>query len=1076
MIPIKIKCIPTKELFRDFISHHRILSCSPLQYYPELKLNNYCNFTISGSNLDNIQLNQEANIVIEPDTKSKYEASYVMIGYEGVDISEQGEIQVEPKYEYEILCRLMTEDQAKNVNEAYPNFVSLVLNNKQDTINFKNIKNVGRKRLELYISKVQADCKAILFYPTAFDNGITSGEDIRGLQTHFNTPNELKEALATNPYYVYIDLVGYSFEKADRLVLNYYPHFIDSKERCEYGCLEILHENEYDGDTRINANLMASEAKKLTPEAKHHMVQAVTDSKMIHYDEATKYASIESTYQDELLIAEHILSRKNEPNSNFYPMNWQEFKTVDGFDCTDEQMAILKIVGEGGRVGILTGGAGCVDCDTEFFTGNGWKRIADYQDGDSVLQYNQDGTATLVKPEQYIKVPCDSLWHFETKYGLNQTVCDEHRIVYWSAKGYQHECNIQDIIKKQSNSQTGWNGRFKTTFNYSGAGLSLTEAEIKIMCAVICDGTFIADRDSTFCRFHIKKDRKKKRLRELFQEANITWREKESSAEGYTDFYIQAPMRIKKFTSEWYNCTKQQLQVICDNILFWDGNENETKTGKTRKRFSTAIKETADFVQFAYTACGYRASITINDRSGQQYFTCDKLYIRKSIEYCVNITDRAFVGICTDNRPSHNKTKINQVPTTDGFKYCFTVPSGMLVLRRKDCIFITGNCGKTASIKALIRMLEANGHSYTLLAPTGIAAKRMRESTGRPASTIHMFLAHEDAYAGEYVIIDETSMVSVQLLASLLRKIGKDPNLIFVCDEAQLASISCGNIVQDLIDSGAVPRANLTKVFRYGTNGLATIATDARMGTMDNLSRPFNDFKFVPISSDPIEQVLDEYDKLIEKGYKKDEILVLSPYNKGHKGTYEINKAIQSRYNANDYTYAAYQRQGMGKIQFKVGDMVLNTKNNYHMPSLEMDEDGYEMFSEMQCMNSDIGIVRECREDEKNPMLIVQFDEGMAAISGSDIGNLLLGYSVSIHKVQGAQNKAIIVMIDKEHKRLLSRNLMYVAFSRAQEYMVVIGDENVLNEGLEVQENLERDTWLGDMLKEENKYDVSNEN
>lgn len=715
----------------DFITHYRVISCDPCDFYKDLELSRYGTFTISGSNLDNIQLNQEANIIITPDNKSKYEASYIMLAYEGVDFNEGG-IVVDPRYELEILSRLMTEDQAKKVNEAYPNFVSLVLNNQQDTINYKNIANVAQKRLDLYISKVQADCKAILFYPTAFDNGIVSSEDIRELQTHFNTPDELKNALSTNPYHVYVDLIGYSFDKADRLALKYHPEFIDSKERCEYGCLEILKENERLGDTRLEANIMASEAKALIPEAKHHMVEAVKNSEVIHYDEDTKYASIEATYQDELLIAEHILSRKNEPMVDFYPMNWQDFKTVDGFDCTDEQMAILKIIGEGGRVGILTG---------------------------------------------------------------------------------------------------------------------------------------------------------------------------------------------------------------------------------------------------------------------------------------------------------------------------------------------SGGTGKTSSVKALIRMLEANGYSYTLLAPTGVAAKRMRESTGRPASTIHMFLAHEDAEAGKYVIIDETSMVAVQLLAKLLRKIGKDPNLIFVCDEAQLASISCGNIVQDLINSGAVPRANLTKVFRYGTNGLATIATDARMGTMDNLSKPFNDFKFVPIDSDPIEQILKEYDKLIEKGYKKDEILVLSPYNKGHKGTYEINKAIQSRYNANDYTFASYQRQGMGKIQFKVSDMVLNTKNNYRMPSLEMDEDGFEMFGEMQVMNGDIGVVRECRGDEKNPMLIVQFDEGMAAISGSDIANLLLGYSVSIHKVQGAQNKAIIVVIDKEHKRLLSRNLCYVAFSRAQEYMVVIGDKDVLNEGLEVQENLERDTWLGDMLK-----------
>lgn len=726
-----VSCFPTKELYRDFITNFRVISCIPTKETKELKLNRYGNFTLSGTNLNSLQLNQEANLVVIEDNKSKYEASYILLSYSGLEFEGQ-EIKVEPKYELEILTRLMEASQAKNVNEAYPNFVSLVLNNKQDTIDFHKIHNVGQKRLDLYISKVQADCKAILFYPTAFDNGIVSGEDIRELQTHFNTPDELKNALSTNPYHVYVDLIGYSFDKADRLALKYHPEFIDSKERCEYGCLEILKENERLGDTRLEANIMASEAKKLMPEAKHHMVEAVKNSEVIYYDEDTKYASIEETYQDELLIAEHILSRKNEPMVNFYPMNWQDFKTVDGFDCTDEQMAILKIVGEGGRVGILTG---------------------------------------------------------------------------------------------------------------------------------------------------------------------------------------------------------------------------------------------------------------------------------------------------------------------------------------------SGGTGKTSSVKALIRMLEANGHSYTLLAPTGVAAKRMRKSTGRPASTIHMFLAHEDAEAGKYVIIDETSMVAVQLLAKLLNKIGKNPNLIFVCDEAQLASISCGNIVQDLIDSGTVPRANLTKVFRYGVGGIATTATDARMGTMDNLSKPFNDFKFVPIGSDPIEQVLEEYDKLIEKGYKKDEILVLSPYNKGHKGTYEINKAIQTRYNANDYTFTSYQRQGIGKIQFKVGDMVLNTKNNYRMPCLEMDEDGFEMEGEMQCMNGDIGVVRECRGDEKNPELIVQFDEGLAAISGSDIANLLLGYSVSIHKVQGAQNKAIIVVIDKEHKRLLSRNLCYVAFSRAQEYMVVIADEDVLKEGLEVQENLERDTWLRDMLK-----------
>ena len=161
MITIKIKCscLPKKELFRDFETHYRIISCVPLDYYPELELNKHGNFSISGSNLDNIQLNQEANLVLTEDNKSKYPASYVMVSYEGVELDEKGEILVDQRYELEILNRLMEASQAKNVNEAYPNFVSLVLNNKQDTIDFKNIKNVGQKRLDLYISKVQSDCK-----------------------------------------------------------------------------------------------------------------------------------------------------------------------------------------------------------------------------------------------------------------------------------------------------------------------------------------------------------------------------------------------------------------------------------------------------------------------------------------------------------------------------------------------------------------------------------------------------------------------------------------------------------------------------------------------------------------------------------------------------------------------------------------------------------------------------------------------------------------------------------------------------------------------------------------------------
>lgn len=1079
-----VNCIPTRQLYNDYLTGFRILACICKGKPPNnLRLNDYSNFTISGSNLSSLTIGQEIQLDIREDLRNKREGSYKLVGLGGIKTKGE-EIKVDPNQEYNILCGFMSPGQAQNVNKAYPNFIYLVLNGRENEINHKNIYNVGEYYLELYIDKVKAACRSILFMPVAMENGIEDSETIEKLSKIYLTPEELQEAFDTNPYHIYINLVHYPFKRSDRLVLDKHPEFIDSLERCEYGCMEILRQNEAEGDTRINANLLAALAKELIPETMGHIVEAVKGCELIHYDEATKYSSYQDTYEAEATIAECIKERlepefgKVESHSILdgievdgcsHDMNWQDFQEVDGFKMTEEQTEILRLANEE-NVMMLTGGAGCVDCDTEFFNGEQWKRIADYQNGDSVLQYNNDGTAQLVTPLNYIKQPCDTLWHFETKYGINQTVCDKHRIIYWTSKGKQHECNIYDIINAQSKPVGGWNGKIKTTFDYSGKGINLTDTEIKIMCAVICDGSFSNKNQNNTCRFHIKKERKKEELRKLFQENKMKWKEKESANEGYTDFYIEAPLRTKEFTSEWYNCNNHQLKIVCDNILFWDGNKNTTINGTVRRRFSTSVKANADFVQFAFSACGHRASIGVNDRIDQQYFTCDKLYRRKSVDYTVTITDHTFVGLCVDERKGCVKTPIVQVETKDGFKYCFTVPSGMLVLRRKDCIFITGNCGKSTSMLALVRMLEANNRTYTLLAPTGVAAKKLRESTGRDAFTIHMFLAREGLSCGEYVIIDECSMVGVKLMAKLFNKIKPSkPKIIFVCDEAQLASIDCGNIVQDILDSGIVPRANLTKVFRYNSSGLATIATDARFGTFENAMKTYPDFRFIEIDEDPIGQILEQYDTYLEQGYTKEDILILSPFNKGPVGTYVINKAIQTRYNPHPDTSATYKRKTKGEevtITFKIGDKVLNTHNNYNMASIEYDEDGamVDSLTTIPVMNGDIGYVRDCKDTETGPELIVEFDSGLAKIRGSDIGELILGYAVSIHKIQGAQAEAVILVIDKSHKGMVTRNLFYVGASRAQKDMTIIADVGAIESGLERQENKERETWLKDML------------
>ena len=357
--------------------------------------------------------------------------------------------------------------------------------------------------------------------------------------------------------------------------------------------------------------------------------------------------------------------------------------------------------------------AGCVDCDTEYFNGIEWVRIADYKEGDSVLQYDiNTQEASLAIPILYHKYPCSQLWHFETKYGLDQCLCENHNLLCYThlkAKTLSF-VTFSNFFKKHEECTSGYNGTFETVFKYSGSGIDLNDEQIRLMVAVIADGTFSyvaeEDWDSYFrCRFHIKKDRKKNRLRKLFQEANCQWTEKQSSAQGYTDFYIDAPRREKVFTrSYWYNCNQHQLEIICDELSYWDGDFN--LVGASKKRFFTNVKETADFVQFVYSACGYRATIKVLDRVGTPHKVEDKEYNYKTIEYTVLATRRNRVGMKRRTDLGKDKVEIKPYVTKDGYKYCFTMPLGTLILRRNGKIFITGNSGKTFMLLELSKYIN----------------------------------------------------------------------------------------------------------------------------------------------------------------------------------------------------------------------------------------------------------------------------------------------------------------------------------------------------------------------------------
>ena len=204
---------------------------------------------------------------------------------------------------------------------------------------------------------------------------------------------------------------------------------------------------------------------------------------------------------------------------------------------------------------VLTGKAGCVDCDTEFFNGHEWKRIADFKQGDKVLQYNDDGTAELVSPLVYVKSPCDKLWHFKTKYGLDQCLSDDHNVYYRTNDKRPVTKKFSEIRKVHESNKRGFSGYFYRSFEYGGKGVNLTDTVIKAFCI-----TFVHQNGEygSFC----------------------------------TAF-------SKMLAESWYDCTYRQLCVICDALLFLRGYGN----------FSTTSKEVADFIQFAFTATHRSANI-----------------------------------------------------------------------------------------------------------------------------------------------------------------------------------------------------------------------------------------------------------------------------------------------------------------------------------------------------------------------------------------------------------------------------------------------------------------------------------
>ena len=359
--------------------------------------------------------------------------------------------------------------------------------------------------------------------------------------------------------------------------------------------------------------------------------------------------------------------------------------------------------------------------------------------------------------------------------------------------------------------------------------------------------------------------------------------------------------------------------------------------------------------------------------------------------------------------------------------------------------------GKTTTIRAILRMFDAMGLRVSLAAPTGRAAKRMQELCRREASTIHRLLQtgydpelgllvfkkdESDPLAADAVILDEASMVDITLMQALLQAMKPGARLVLVGDADQLPSVGPGNLLKDLLRSGAVPTVTLQEVFRQAEESRIIVSAHLiNQGEQPDLKRNTGDFFFLrrKQGEDALHTILELCGtRLPQKmGIPAEEIQVLSPTRLGVTGTVNLNRELQAALNppAEDKAEKAY-----GPWVFRTGDRVMQIRNNY---DLVWTKPGGEAGAGIY--NGDVGRIRSV--DPAGQTLTVDFEDRSAEYSFDLLGELEPAYAMTVHKSQGSEYRAVILALCSASPSLLSRAVLYTAVTRARSLLIVVGDD-----------------------------------
>lgn len=431
--------------------------------------------------------------------------------------------------------------------------------------------------------------------------------------------------------------------------------------------------------------------------------------------------------------------------------------------------------------------------------------------------------------------------------------------------------------------------------------------------------------------------------------------------------------------------------------------------------------------------------ITINDDIALYYFYETENIIANKIKSLSST--KSHISDKTINGYIENYEEINNIKLNDDQKEAI---KGSL---KNNFYIITGGpgTGKTTIIKAVVDIYntinECKEGDITLLAPTGRSAKRMMESIGKKASTIHKFLKWNgetetfqvniyNPSVTKFAIIDEVSMVDIFLMKNLFDGLLNNIKLIFVGDANQLPSISPGNVLYDLLQIPEIKRTELTMIYRTKKDSyINDFASDIKNKITKEKYESYSDFSFIECDEIHIKQIIKEISlKAIEKGINKESFQVLAPMYKGENGIELLNKVMQSIFNPESIDKKEIIIRG---VTYREGDKVIQLIN-------DVDNNIY---------NGDIGIIETIITNTKT-IMIVNYNGIKVKYDNKKFEEITHAFAISIHKSQGSEYENVIMVISKSFKRMLYNKLIYTGVTRAKKSLVIIGSKEYLNYGI----------------------------